>query len=68
MVSSTGISTFATGSFVTGGLAFMSPGRKKLAGDTLLLALMPPQPPLQKNNGTRIASRRKFQFNLTCQV
>jgi hypothetical protein len=63
-----GIVTSATGALVTAGLAWSKPGKKKLAGETLWLALTPPQPPLQKNNGTNIASHTKFQFNLTCQV
>jgi hypothetical protein len=63
-----GFSTTATGALVVAGSARSKPGKKKLAGDTLWVELIPPQPPLQKNNGTSIASQTKFQFNLTCQV
>ena len=59
----------ATGASVdAGGSAFNSPGRKNEAGETLLLALMPPQPVLNSVKNTSIASHNKFQFNLTCPV
>ena len=54
-----------------GGSAFITPGRKNVAGETEPLALMPEhpvphQPPTASN--TSIASRADFQFNLTCPV
>jgi hypothetical protein len=42
------------------------PGRKKVAGDTVVPALTPPQPLAKKGSGSnRIASQINFQFNLT---
>jgi hypothetical protein len=56
------------GALVAGGFAFSSPGKKNDAGETLWLALMPPQPPSKKGIGSSIANRRNFQFNLTCPL
>lgn len=50
--------------FVEGGLAFNNPGRKKLAGDTDWLALMPPQPAPKSTVAVSMATN--FQLNLTC--
>ena len=59
----------ATGASVAGGgLAFNSPGKKNEAGETDVLALMPEQPVPDSITNTSIASRGKFQFNLTCPV
>jgi len=45
------------------------PGRKKDAGDTVVPALTPPQPPVKKGSGSNsIASHINFQFNLTSLV
>jgi hypothetical protein len=47
----------------------MMPGSRKVAGDTLWLALMPLQPiPASDNNVAASVSRRIFQFNLTCPL
>jgi hypothetical protein len=62
----TDFSVNATGALVVGELAFMIPGRKKDAGETVWLALMPPQPAVA--SATNIASNGIFQFNLTCTV
>lgn len=51
-----------------GGSAFMSPGMKKVAGETVPLALTPEQPVLNKTSASSIASSKKFQFNLTRPV
>lgn len=48
-----------------GGSAWRNPGRKKLAGEMLLLAVRPPHPATVANSSARAASRRIFQFNLT---
>jgi hypothetical protein len=66
----TDFSMNATGALVVAGLAFRIPGKKKDAGETLWLALMPPQPlvPTTKASATNIATSIKFQFNLTCAV
>jgi hypothetical protein len=59
----------ATGALVAaGGSAFISPGSKNVAGDTVAPVLMPEQPAPASVNNTSIASRDKFQFNLTCPV
>jgi hypothetical protein len=58
----------ATGALVVVGLAFRIPGKKKDAGETLWLALMPPQPDVPNASATNIATSIKFQFNLTCTV
>lgn len=63
------MSDIATGALVTtGGSARMIPGKKKLAGETLWLALMPPQPALKSASAAGIANQIKFHFNLTCRV
>ena len=63
------ISDTATGALVaTGGSVFMIPGRKKVAGETLWLALMPPQPASKNASAAGIASHRNLHFNLTCRV
>jgi len=51
-----------------GGSDLISPGRKNEAGEMLLLALMPPQPAPNSVKNASIASRGKFQFNLTWPV
>jgi hypothetical protein len=58
----------ATGELVEAGAAFISPGRKNDAGETLWLALMPLQPELHRASAISIASHRKLPFNLTCPV
>ena len=59
----------ATGALVAvGGSAFISPGRKNVAGETDVLALMPEQPAPNSVKNASIASRDKFQFNLTCPL
>jgi hypothetical protein len=58
----------AAGVLVEGGSAFNSPGRKNEAGETLWLALMPPQPVLHSASTISIASAGKFLFILTCPV
>ena len=47
---------------------FNSPGRKKLAGETLWLALMPLQPAPASGSAANRDSHRNFQLNLTCRV
>jgi hypothetical protein len=54
-----------TGAPVLCGSAFKS---KKVAGETLVPALMPLQPELNNASVISIASHRKFEFNLTCPV
>jgi len=51
-----------------GGSAFISPGRKNEAGETVAPVLMPEQPALDNAKNTSIARHGKFQFNLTCPV
>jgi hypothetical protein len=55
------------GAFVAGGVSFLSsPGKKNDAGETVVPALIPPQP--LKNKGSMIAgiaSHKSFQFNRT---
>jgi hypothetical protein len=60
----------AQGELVAGGGSFLkSPGKKNDAGETVALALIPPQPLVIKARGTsRIASHINFQFILTCLV
>jgi hypothetical protein len=58
----------ATGAGAAGGSAFISPGMKNVAGETLPPALMPEQPAPHSVINASIASRGKFQFNLTCLV
>jgi len=48
-----------------GGSAFMIPGRKKLAGDTLREADTPPHPTTASASAGTITSRQCFKFNLT---
>ncbi|HEV2694793.1 MAG TPA: hypothetical protein VG347_17995 [Verrucomicrobiae bacterium] len=58
-------STATTGRLlVEGGPAFNNPGKKKLAGETDWLALMPPQP--APTSATAISMAINFQLNLTC--
>jgi hypothetical protein len=56
------------GALVEGGPAFNTPGRKNEAGETLWLALMPPQPVLNSADAISIASAGKLLFILTCPV
>jgi len=60
----------AHSSFVAGGGSFLKrPGKKNDAGETVVPALIPPQPPARKGSGSkRIASHINFQFILTCLV
>ena len=51
---------------VEGGQAFNNPGRKKLAGEILWLALMPPQP--APKSAVAASNAIHFQLNLTCAV
>jgi hypothetical protein len=55
------------GALVAGAVSFFkSPGRKNDAGETVVPALTPPQPPAKKGSGSsKIASHISFQFNLT---
>src|SRR5258706_3942158 len=53
---------------VSGGPAFMMPGRKNDAGETDVPALIPLQPALNSINAVSIARYTKFTFNLTCPV
>ena len=53
------------GAFVFGGSAMSSPGRKKLAGETLWLVLMPLQPALDNAVTASTVNNMKFQFNFT---
>jgi hypothetical protein len=63
------MSEAATGALVAaGGSALINPGRKKLAGETLWLALMPPHPAPKSASTAGIASHRNLHFNLTCRV
>jgi hypothetical protein len=52
----------------TGASFFMRPGRKKLAGETLWLVLMPLQPVNVSGQAASAVSHKKFQHNLTCRV
>jgi len=63
-----GFSGKAAGALVEGGPAFNNPGRKNEAGETLLLALMPPQPAVHNAHAISIASAGEFLFILTCLV
>jgi hypothetical protein len=60
----------AQGPFVAGSVSFFKrPGRKKDAGETVVPALTPPQPPAKNGSGRNaIASHANFQFNLTRQL
>ena len=63
------MSDIATGALVAaGGSARIIPGRKKLAGETLWLALMPAHPALKSTTAASIAKDMKLHFNLTCRV
>jgi hypothetical protein len=60
-----------TGVFVAHGAAFRKcpiPGMKKSMGETLWLELMPLQPAANNPIAASIASRSKFQFNLTSRL
>ena len=50
------------------GTVFITPGRKKVAGETEPPTLTPPHPVRDTANAVSIASRKKFRFNLTCLV
>jgi hypothetical protein len=54
-----------TGAFVAGKSAFMMPGKRNVAGETEVPALIPLQPAPQTISATMIARPGKFQFNLT---
>lgn len=54
-----------SGALVCGGSALSSPGIKKVAGETLWLALMPLQPAADKAVAVSSANNVKFQFNFT---
>jgi hypothetical protein len=41
------------------------PGNRKEAGETLLVALKPPQPATIRRRAGSMLNRRTFQFNLT---
>jgi len=59
------------GAFVAGGSMFIMcpiPGRKKSRGETLWVELTPLQPAANNPNAASIASRNKFQFNLTSRL
>ena len=56
------------GAGAAGGSAFISPGMKNEAGETDPLVLMPEQPAPDSVKNASIASRGKFQFNLTWPV
>jgi len=63
-----GFSGNVAGVLVEGGPAFKSPGRKNEAGETVLLALMPPQPMVHSASAISIVSAGEFLFILTCLV
>ncbi len=67
MAISVEISGVKVGAFV-GASFFMIPGRKKLAGETVWLALMPLHPVPASDNAASRVRHGKFQFNLTCGV
>jgi hypothetical protein len=63
------ISWNATGAFVTHDPSFfIIPGNKNDAGETVVPVWMPLQPALDSANAASIASRIKFQFNLTSRL
>lgn len=63
------VSGKAAGALVCGGVSFLiRPGRKKLAGEMLSLALMPLHPAPRSASATGIASHKKILINLTCPV
>jgi hypothetical protein len=55
------------GALVAGVVSFRRrPGIKKVAGETVVPAEMPPQPPVKNASGSNsIANQVNFQFNLT---
>jgi hypothetical protein len=63
-----GISTGKTDGSALGGSAFMMPGRKNDAGETVVPVLIPLQPALSSIIAVSIARHRKFTLNLTCPV
>jgi len=58
----------AAGALVEGASAFINPGRKNEAGETLWLALMPPHPVEHNTSASSIANPGKILFILTCLV
>jgi hypothetical protein len=61
----------AGGAISTGGgrgSAFISPGTKKLAGETLRVAETPPQPPTVNASAGMMTSRKNFELNLTVLI
>jgi hypothetical protein len=65
---SVGISGVKAGALV-GQSFFKMPGRKKEAGETLWVVLMPLQPANTSGQEAVISARgKKFQLNLTCRV
>jgi len=54
------------GAPVFGAGAFITPGRKKVAGETEPPTLTPPQPVNDSAIAASIANCTNFQFNLTC--
>jgi hypothetical protein len=48
------------------GTVFITPGKKKVAGETEPPTLTPPHPVRERTDAASIASRTNFQFNLTC--
>jgi hypothetical protein len=51
----------------SGGSTRISPGNRKVAGETLWLVLMPLQPAPSNKSPPLIANRAIFQFNLTAR-
>jgi hypothetical protein len=45
---------------------FITPGKKKVAGETVPPTLTPPHPVNDRATAASIANRKNFQFNLTC--
>ena len=61
--------TRTTGALVVAGASFLRmPGIMKSRGETVRLALMPPQPAVPSAKATRPHNQMKLQFNLTCEV
>ena len=50
------------------GSAFIRPGKKNVAGETLPLALMPEQPALKSASNASIARPTGFQLDFTATV
>jgi len=48
-----------------GGSALIRPGKKKVAGEMLLLALMPLQPAQMTSANKQNVNRRFFEFSIT---